>query len=243
MSTTRAVLRDTVTMGRRLGQRLRTATAIHAGPLQRIQRRLRQLRPIVEQVLQQTRARVLGGDVHVAEKIVSVFEPHTAVIRKGKHAKPTEFGNLVSIQEAEHQIVTGYAVHDGRPADRELWEPALDRHQQIFGRVPFLATADRGFSSAANERMATSRGVRRVVLPHPGRKTAARRAYEHQRWFRRGRRWRVGSEGRISVLKRRHGLSRCRYHGRDGMHRWVGLGVIANNLVTIARFTGGHAAA
>jgi IS5 family transposase len=237
MSTTRAVLRETATMVRRVAQRLRTVTPTAAAALQRVQRRLRELRPTVEQVLHQTRARVLGGDAHVADKVVSVFEPHTAVIRKGKKAKPTEFGNLVTIQEAEHQIVAAYEIHAGRPADGTLWVPALDRHQQIFGRAPFLATADRGFASAANEREATARGVRRVVLPYPGRKTAARRAHEHQQWFRRGRRWRVGSEGRISVLKRRHGLTRCRYHGRDGMHRWVGLGVIADNLVTIARFT------
>jgi len=242
MATTRAVVRDTGTMVRRLGQRLRTATATTATWLHRVQGRLRELRPIVQRVLDQTRARVVGGDSHVADKVVSVFEPHTAVIRKGKQTKPTEFGNLITIQEAEHQIITGYEVLEGRPADRARWEPALDRHQQIFGRAPYLATADRGFSSAANERLATSRGVRRVVLPHPGRKTATRRAYERQPWFRRGRRWRVGSEGRISVLKRRHGLRRCRYHGRDGMHRWVGFGVIANNLVTIARFTGGQPA-
>ncbi len=93
---------------------------------------------------------------------------------------------------------------------------------------------DRGFSSAANEAAAQARGVRRVVLPAPGRKTAARRAYERARWFRRGARWRVGCEGRISVLKRRHGLRRCAYRGRDGLHRWVGLGVIADTLLTIA---------
>ena len=243
MATTRAVLRDTATMIRRMGQRARTAPVPTAARLDRIQRRLRELRPIVHRVLEQTRARVLGGDIYVADKVVSVFEPHTAVIRKGKKAKPTEFGNLVTIQEAEHQIVTAFDIHEGRPADSTLWVPALDRHQQIFGRVPHLATADRGFASAANEREATTRGIRRVVLPYPGRKTAARRAHEHQQWFRRGRRWRVGSEGRISVLKRRHGLTRCRYHGRDGMHRWVGLGVIADNLVTIARFTGRAVAA
>jgi Transposase domain (DUF772)/Transposase DDE domain len=243
MRTTRAVVRESVTMVRRLSQRLRMVTAPTAGQLQRVQRRLRELRPMVEQVLHQTRARVLGGDAHVADTVVSLFEPHTAVIRKGKKAKPTEFGNLVTIQEAEHQIITASDIHDGRPADRTLWVPALDRHQQIFGRAPFLATADRGFASAANEREATTRGVRRVVLPHPGRKTPSRRSYERQRWFRRGARWRVGSEGRISVLKRRHGLTRCRYHGRDGMHRWVGLGVIADNLVTIARFTDHQGAA
>jgi IS5 family transposase len=242
LGTTRTVLRDAATMVRRLGQRVRTAQAKTAAQLQRVQRRLQALRPLITQVIHQTRARVFGGDAYVANKIVSLFEPHTAVIRKGKQTKPTEFGNLVTIQEAEHQIVTAYEIHDGRPADSTLWTPALDRHQQIFGRAPHLATADRGFASAANERAATARGVCRVVLPYAGRKTAARRLYEHQQWFRRGRRWRVGSEGRISVLKRRHGLTRCRYHGRAGMHRWVGLGVIADNLVTIARFTGRQAA-
>ena len=241
MSTTHAVVRDAGTMIRRLAQRVRTVAAPMGAHLQRVQRRLRQLRPIVERVLEQTDARVLGGDTHVADKVLSIFEPHTEAIRKGKMVKPTEFGNLITIQEAEHQIITAYEVHAKRPADVTLWMAALDRHHAIFGRAPDLATADRGFSSAKNEQVARDRGVRRVVLPWRGPKSSARRIYERQPWFRRGQRWRVGSEGRISVLKRRHGLIRCRYHGLDGMHRWVGLGVIANNLVSIA--TQGHARA
>ena len=103
------------------------------------------------------------------DKVLSVFEPHTANIRKGKISKPNEFGNLVTIQEAEHQIITAYEVHAGRPADVTLWTPALDRHQALFGRAPHLAAGDRGFSSAANEQAATDRGVRRVILPQRGR--------------------------------------------------------------------------
>ena len=234
MATTRAVLRDAATMVRRLGQRCRTASATTAPVLQRAQDQLQQMRPLVVRVLAQARARVLGGDTHVPDKVLSVFEPHTTTIRKGKIVKPTEFGNLVTVQEAEHQIVTAYEVHAGRPADVTLWTPALDRHHAIFGRAPDLAAGDRGFSSATNEQAATDRGVRRVILPRRGPKSPARRAYERQAWFRRGRRWRVGCEGRISVLKRRHGLRRCRYRGADGMHRWVGLGVIADNLINIA---------
>ena len=236
MATTRAVVRDATTMVRRLGQRARTASP-HLQPfLQRAQGQLQQMRPLVQRVLAQTRARVLGGDTHVVDKVLSLFEPHTTTIRKGKIAKPNEFGNVVTIQESEHQIITAYEIHAKRPADVTLWTAALDRHQTIFGRAPDLAAGDRGFSSAANERAATERGVRRVILPRRGPKSPARRAYEHQRWFRRGQRWRVGCEGRISVLKRRHGLDRCRYHGEDGMNRWVGLGVIANNLVSTATF-------
>ncbi len=234
MATTRAVLRDAATMVRRLSQRVRTASP-HVQPvLQRAQDRLQQMRPLTRRVLAQTRARILGGDAHVPDKVLSVFEPHTEAIRKGKVAKPTEFGKLVTIQEAEHQIITGYAVHAQRPADSTLWEPALDRHHALFGRPPSLAAADRGFASAANEQAAIDRRVRRVVLPRAGPKSPARRAHERQRWFRRGQRWRVGSEGRISVLKRRHGLTRCGYHGVDGMERWVGLGVIADTLLSLA---------
>jgi IS5 family transposase len=243
MATTRAVVRDAATMIRRVGQRVRTAAAPALKRLIAARHGLQQMRPLLDRVLDQTRARLLGGDTHVPDKVLSVFEPHTEAIRKGKIAKPTEFGKLVTIQESEHQIVTAFEVHADRPADVTLWTPALDRHQQIFGRAPDLATADKGFSAAANERAATARGVRRVVLPARGRKSPARRAHERQRWFRRGQRWRTGCEGRISVLKRRHGLRRCRYRGQDGVHRWVGFGVIADNLINTATFLERHAAA
>lgn len=243
MAATRAVLRDANRMVRRTAQHLRTATGQTAKILRRAQHDVQQMRPLVHRVLAQTRARLIGGDTHVPDKVLSLFELHTGAIRKGKIAKPTEFGNLVTIQESEHQIVTAFEVHADRPADAHLWTPALDRHRQIFGRSPDLATGDKGFSSAANERAAEDRGVRRVVLPARGPKSAARRAHERQRWFRRGQRWRTGCEGRISVLKRRHGLRRCRYHGSHGMHRWVGLGVIADNLINVATYLDQRAAA
>jgi IS5 family transposase len=242
MATTRAVVRDATTMVHRISQRLHTASRSAKTTLTAARTRLRQMQPLVTRVLAQTRARLLGGDIHVPDKVLSVFEPHTEAIRKGKIAKPTEFGKLVTIQESEHQIVTAYAVHAIRPADMTLWTPALDRHIEIFRRAPTVAAADRGFASAKNEEAALARGVRRVILPRPGRKTPARRAHERQRWFRRGQRWRVGCEGRISVLKRRHGLRRCRYHGADGTARWVGLGVIADNLVNTAKFLNARAA-
>ena len=243
MATTRAVLRDAATMVRRVGQRLRTATDAARPTLTAARAQLQQLQPVVTRILDQTSARVFGGNTHVPDKVLSVFEPHTEAIRKGKIAKPTEFGKLVTIQEAEHQIITAFEVHARRPADSTLWAPALDRHQHIFHRAPDLAAGDRGCSSGRNERAALARGVRRVVLPWQGRKSPARRAHERQRWFRRGQRWRTGCEGRLSVLKRRHGLRRCRYHGRDGMHRWVGLGVIADNLINVGTYLDRRAAA
>jgi IS5 family transposase len=183
---------------------------------------------LVRQVLAQTRARVLRGDTHYPDKVVSLFEPHSQIIRKGKPARPTEFGRLVKIQEAEAQFITDYAVCESRQTDRALWEPALDRHIARFGHAPYVAVADGGFASRTNERAAQDRGVRHVVLPrqpHNQRSRLARAAL----------RWRTGSEGRISALKRRHGLRRCRYRGESGMQRWVGLGVIANDLLVLGR--------
>ena len=95
--------------------------------------------------------------------------------------------------------------------------------------------ADAGFYSRANEEGAQALGVRYVSIPNRNTRSEERRRREKQRWFKKGQKWRTGCEGRISVLKRRHGLARCRYHGLQGMRRWVGLGVIADNLINIGR--------
>ena len=191
--------------------------------------------PRVQQVLRQTRERIDHGNTHAPGKIVSLFEPHTEIIRKGKAGKPTEFGKMVKIQEAEEQIVTHYEVYDQRPSDSDLLIPALDIHEQQFGKVPRLVTADAGFFSARNEAIAHQRGVKRVAIPNLGTKSVERRALQKKRWFRNAQKWRTGCEGRISLLKRRHGLDRSRYKGPSGIKRWVGLGVIADNLLNIAR--------
>jgi IS5 family transposase len=187
----------------------------------------------VRQVIRQTKARVFGGETKVPGKIVSVFEPHTEIIRKGKASKPTEFGKMLKIQEAENQVITGYEVFDERPNDSDLLVSSVENHKECFGRTPDLVAADAGFYSSANEKALQEMGVKRISVPNRNTKSMARRSIQKQRWFKRGQRWRTGCEGRISVLKRRHGLNRCRYRGQDGMNRWVGLGVIADNLINI----------
>jgi IS5 family transposase len=187
-----------------------------------------------EQVIRQTKARVFGGNTHATEKLVSVFEPHTEIIRKGKANRPTEFGNLVKIQEAEQQIITHYEVFAERPSDSALLVPAVEAHQQQLGKTPKMVAADAGFYSAANEKALQEMGVRRISVPNRNTRSEERRRMQKSRWFRRGQNWRTGCEGRISALKRRHGLRRCLYRGFAGMQRWVGLGVIADNLMNIA---------
>jgi IS5 family transposase len=191
--------------------------------------------PLVQQVMRQTKARIFAGDTHAEGKIVSVFEPTTEVIRKGKAAKPTEFGKMVKLQEAENQIIIDYDVYDRRPNDAALLVPAIDVHQAKLGRTPHLVAADAGFYSAKNEAAAKAKGVKRVCVPNRSTKSPARKREQKKRWFRNGQKWRTGCEGRISVVKRRHGLVRARYKGDDGLKRWVGLGVVADNLVNISR--------
>jgi IS5 family transposase len=93
--------------------------------------------------------------------------------------------------------------------------------------------ADAAFYSDKNEKAAKMKGVKRVCVPNRSTKSAERKREQKKRWFRQGQKWRTGSEGRVSVTKRRHGLNRCRYKGDDGMKRWVGFGVIADNLINI----------
>ena len=221
MRITRATLREAEAA-------ITTQRPATAGPVAGLRTRLMETVGLVRRVLAQTRARVLKGDTHYPDKVLSLVEPHTEAIRKGKTAKLTEFGKLVKIQEAERQFITDYTVCPTRVPDGTLWGPTLDRHEQLFGRPPRLAVADGSFSSRANEQAAYARGVRQVCLPRG-------RGQPRPRWFRRALRWRTGCEGRISVLKHRHGLARCHYHGLAGMERWVGLGVIANNLYVLGR--------
>jgi IS5 family transposase len=189
-------------------------------------------------VIRQTERRVLeGAQVPADEKVLSLFEPHTAVIRKGKPGRPVEFGRVIWLDEVEGGIISRYAVLAGNPPDRDQVRPSVEYHRRIFKQPPQLLAGDRGVHSSSNEEYAQAAGIKQVVLPKPGAKSAKRVAYEQQAWFRRGHDWRAGIEGRISGLKRRHRLERCQYHGEAGMERWVGWGIIAHDLRMIAQAT------
>lgn len=199
------------------------------------QSQLEHFLPLCKKVLAQTKARVLEGHRHHTDKIVSLFEEHTAVIRKGKTWKPTEFGRLVRIDEVENGIVSHYEVAAGNPADQTQWMPALEQHKKQFARAPEMATADRGFFSADNERKAREIGVKKVVLPARGRASKKRAKVQKKRWFRRSLKWRGGIESRISTLKHRFAMLRATYKGDQGFKRYVGWCVISQNLISIAR--------
>lgn len=189
--------------------------------------------PRAQQVIRQTRARIIRGDTTSDGKLLSIFEPDARILRRGKLHKPTEFGALVKVQESEGGIVTDIAIVDTHH-DSVLLVSSVERHIEIFGAPPIMAATDRGFYSGAGVKRIEELGVRRVVVPFPGKRSQKRIRHEKQRWFRRGRAWRAGGEARIARLKHRFGMARSRYRGPSGTARttyWAG---IANNLVAIA---------
>jgi transposase, IS5 family len=136
----------------------------------------------------------------------------------------------VWLSEVDGGIVSGFRILEGNAGDEAQLRPALEDHLRLFDRVPELVAADRNVHSKENERLAKGFGVKKVRLPKAGKKSAAREEYERQRWFRRARRFRTGIEGRISVMKRRDHLGRCRDKGEEGFGRWVGWGILTANL-------------
>jgi IS5 family transposase len=192
--------------------------------------------PRMEQVIQQTTRRIFEGEqVPATEKIVSIFETHTDIICRNKPRKPVEYGHKIWIDEVDGGIVSRWEVLEGNPNDKLQWTPSLENHVEQFGKPPNQASADRGVYSAPNEQKAKDLGVKRVVLPKSGYKSEKRKHFENQSWFKNARKWHNGVEGRISVLKRCYQLDRCLDHGDDGFEKWVGWGVIANNLMSIGR--------
>ena len=186
-------------------------------------------------VIDQARRRVLQGEqVPNAEKIYSIFEPHTDLIKRGKVRTPLEFGHNVFLAESAQGLITQYEVLNGNPSDEDHVEPSLSRHKATFGSAPQLYGSDRGFFNANNVTACERSGVEVACIPQRGgKKTVARAAYEKSPAFKQGQRFRAGIEGRISVLFRGRGMKRCLAEGRERFELWVGAAVLANNLLTI----------
>jgi len=189
-----------------------------------------------DHVIDQSRRRVLEGkQVPNEEKIFSIFETHTDLIKRGKILKPVEFGHKVFIAESARGLITQYRVLDGNPSDDAHVESSLKRHQEIFGDAPSVYSADRGFFSQNNIRQCKDEGVELVCIPQRGgKKTPAQAAYEKSPAFKSAQRFRAGIEGRISVLFRGRGMKRCLAEGREHFELLVGAAVLANNLMVIA---------
>jgi IS5 family transposase len=188
-----------------------------------------------ERVIDQTRRRVLQGEtVPAEEKLYSIFEPHTDLIKRGKTLKPVEFGHKVLLAESSHGLITDYRVLEGNPVDSDHVQASLDQHQKTFQHPPDRYAADRGLYSVENVQNCKGAGVSQVCIPQRGgQRSAEQEELESSRAFKKGQRFRAGIEGRISVLFRGRGMKRCLFKGRERFEILVGAAVLANNLMRI----------
>lgn len=199
------------------------------GALRKLDETLSNQIDLVEKVINQTR-KVINGERHIADRIVSLFDPGARPIQKGKLKSPTEFGRKLLLSETEEGIISHYEIFEGNPADKRLLLPAVQAHRKFMGKPPWAVVTDRGFYSAANEKELLELGVSRIRLPKPGKKGKTRTELERQSFFRRLQRFRANQVATISHLKRSFGLGRSLFRGDKGSREWVGLGIMARNL-------------
>ena len=183
--------------------------------------------PLAGKVIDQCERRVLKGEtVPSSEKIVSIFEEHTDIIKRGKSQSPTEFGHKVLFVTGKSGLISHYETFRGNPSDSGMVTEVLSSHYTQYGKVPYSLAGDRRFFSADNEQMAYSSGVRKVCISKPGYRSKARKELERERWFKNLKRFRAGIEGIISTLMRNFGLSRCLWRGWEAFKSYVGLSVV-----------------
>jgi IS5 family transposase len=202
----------------------------------RLRQALAELAVTVERtatVVAQARSRLAGQMPGGATRLVSLHDPDARPIRKGRIDKPVEFGYKAQVLDNDDGIVVDYTVEYGAVPDGPQLVPAITRVTRRTGRVPPTVTADRGYGQAAVEKDLHAAGVRTVAIPRQATTSAARKAIEHGRGFRKLVKWRTGCEGRISYLKHRYGWDRTRLDGRTGAAIWCGHGVFAHNLIKI----------
>ena len=185
--------------------------------------------------IKQCERRVLKGEkVPTSEKIVSIFEEHTDIIKRGKSQSPTEFGHKVLITTAKSGLITQYQVFRGNPDDAHMIPDILANHQNQYGQAPQNLCGDRRFFSSDNEKKAYQQGVEKVSICKPGYRSKDRKQIEKERWFKTLQRFRAGIEGIISALMRCYGLKRCLWKGWEAFQSYVGLSVVTFNLQKIA---------
>jgi len=189
--------------------------------------------PLIERILSQSERRVLDGlAVPAGEKLVSLFEPHAAIIVKG--AGDVQYGHKLNLTTGKSGLILDVVVEAGNPADAERFLPMLDRQIACCGVAPRQIAADGGYASLDNLKAARARGVRDVAF-HKKRGLAVEDMVKSRWVYRRLRNFRAGIEAGISCLKRAYGLARCTWRGLDHFKTYIWSAVVAHNLVLFAR--------
>jgi len=208
---------------------------VSSGIREELAARLTEFQGLGTQVISQARRRVISEEsVPNEEKLFSVFEPHTELLKRGKAGKPIEFGHMIQIQQVDEKFITDYGVYDKKPVEPGLLITALDSHHDLFGVDPTRLAADKGYfeQSVVDE---LEQRIDTVSIAKKGKRTAAQLKREHDPVFRHAQRFRAGVEGTISFLKRVLGLSRCFTKGWEHFQATVGASIFTHNLLILAR--------
>ena len=178
------------------------------------------------------RANMEGETVPASERVFSLFEPHTELIKRGKRQKPVEFGHKVLLCETAEKFITDYEVYEQQQPDSSLTEPVIERHKQLFGERPVVLAADKGFCPEKSKYEELAKLVANLAIPRRMQDFMDKVLASCQAF-------RAGIEGTISGLKRVFRLCRCFFRGFKGFARSVGLGVVCHNLIVLAEHESG----
>ena len=192
--------------------------------------------PLVTRIIAQAHRRIFDGEtVPPYEKVYSLFEEHTELIKRGKAGKPIEFGHKVLFAETEEKFILHYNAYPKQRADKDLVDETLDAHRTLFGQAPGIFAADKGFYENMVQIETLEKKIGTVSIAKKGRRNAKEHAREHTKDFIDGQKFRAGCEGTISVLKRAFKLHRCAFKGFKNYASSIGCAVFCHNLVLLAR--------
>ena len=178
------------------------------------------------------RAQVAGETVPASERVFSLFEQHTELIKRGKRQKPVEFGHKVLLCESKEKFITDYEVYEKQLPDCELTEEVIQRHKKLFGARPSVVAADKGFCPEKAKFEELAKQVETLAIPRR-MQDFVDKMLAH--WYA----FRAGIEGTISGLKRAFRLVRCYFRGFRNFATAVGLGVFCHNLIVLADHASG----
>jgi len=189
--------------------------------------------PLIEQIIRQTRRRVLEGEtVPAGEKLVSLFEPHADIIVKSRRG--VQYGHKLNLTSGRQGLILDVVIEAGNPADSACFGTMLDRHIAFYGKAPRQAAADGGYASRDNLKQAKELGVTDVAF----HKKCGLKIEDMvgSKWiYRRLRNFRAGIEAGISCLKRAYGLTRCTWRGLDHFKSYIWSSITAYNLALFVR--------
>jgi IS5 family transposase len=175
------------------------------------------------------RAQIDGETVPASDRVFSLFEQHTELIKRGRREKPVEFGHKVLLCQTVEKFITDYEVYEKQLADCDLTESVIQRHERLFGTRPEVLAADKGFCPAEAKFKELAEQVDTLAIPRRMRDFVDKVLAYWQAF-------RAGIEGTISGLKRAFRLIRCFFRGFRSFSAAVGLGVFCHNLIVLAEY-------